>query len=322
MNTAMDLDTALDDIIKKRKNNNSSKNQKHKQQQQRQNNKTNKGPSNNNNNKNNKVGNGRRNNNNHNTIGKSFNNNHNVRPGGKGTNNNLTISSRSKTINKARNNNTFNLRRAGGINGRQQKQQLQERQKNNNVSSSVKPSDIVITKKVPRNNNNNNNFNKNSGRINQYPQGIPSTRIPTQMATKRGFAIRGSSYGSSSMMYNGVSNGISIRGESGPAIVLISNLDPGTNAEDIRMICLQFGQVSNCDIAVDQMGRSVGEAEVEFVHKQSALDCINKLDNEVADGRILRVILRDRPTGVLNGYMNQTVRSAVIAPTRSGFTSA
>ena len=75
----------------------------------------------------------------------------------------------------------------------------------------------------------------NSGRINQYPQGSPSTRIPTQMATKRGFAIRGSSYGSSSMMYNGVSNGISIRGESGPAIVLISNLDPGTNAEDIRV---------------------------------------------------------------------------------------
>ena len=52
------------------------------------------------------------------------------------------------------------------------------------------------------------------------------------------------------------------------------------------MICLQFGQVSNCEIAVDQMGRSFGEAEVEFVHKQSALDCINKLDNEVADGKL------------------------------------
>ena len=56
------------------------------------------------------------------------------------------------------------------------------------------------------------------------------------------------------------------------------------------MICLQFGQVSNCEIAVDQMGRSFGEAEVEFVHKQSALDCINKLDNEVADGKLFLIL--------------------------------
>ena len=112
------------------------------------------------------------------------------------------------------------------------------------MASSVKPSDIVITKKVSRNrnqndnNSHNSNLNLNSGRINQYSQGASSTQTPSQMATKRGFAIRGSSYGSSSLMYgNDINNGISIRGESGPAIVLISNLDPGANAEDIRVSC-------------------------------------------------------------------------------------
>ncbi|KAI8143264.1 hypothetical protein BJV82DRAFT_612014 [Fennellomyces sp. T-0311] len=87
------------------------------------------------------------------------------------------------------------------------------------------------------------------------------------------------------------------------------------------MICQQFGQISHCEVAVDRTGRSFGEAEVEFVQKQSALECITKLDNEVADGRILRAILRSRPSSMVPGYMNQTLRS-VIAPSRSGFTSA
>ncbi|KAI9320184.1 hypothetical protein BX666DRAFT_1811651, partial [Dichotomocladium elegans] len=78
--------------------------------------------------------------------------------------------------------------------------------------------------------------------------------------------------------------------------VLISNLDPGANAEDIRMICSQFGQVSQCEVLLDRAGRSLGEAEVEFMHRSAALDCIAKLDNEVADGRVVRAILRNRPT--------------------------
>ncbi|KAI9268983.1 hypothetical protein BDA99DRAFT_570202 [Phascolomyces articulosus] len=324
MSSAMDLDSSLDDIIKKRKNN-SSKNQKNKQQQQRSN-KQNQG----NNNK--RVGSGRRNNNNNNSNNRgnasnnSYNNN-NGRRNGRGNNNALSLSSNSKTINKSSRNNNPIARRTGQQ--QQKQQQQQQRQKYKNVpastsSNAIDPSKIVITKKVSRNNNNkknnnsNNNVPMNNGRMNPFS----NEQAPTQTPINRGLAIRGASYGSSSMMYsNGVSNGISIRGESGPAVVLIRNLDPGVNAEDIRMICVQFGQVSNCEVAVDQMGRSFGEAEVEFVQKQAALDCINKLDNEVADGRHLRAILRDRPSGVVNGYMNQPVRS-MIAPTRSGFTSA
>lgn len=95
---------------------------------------------------------------------------------------------------------------------------------------------------------------------------------------------------------------------------------------------------------MDRTGRSFGEAEVEFAQKSSALDCVARLDNEVADGkdssflgkerkaytddvgllgRLLRVILRNRPTSVpaTSGFIGQPLRS-VIAPTRSGFTSA
>ncbi|KAI9494389.1 hypothetical protein BDB00DRAFT_787227 [Zychaea mexicana] len=136
----------------------------------------------------------------------------------------------------------------------------------------------------------------------------------------------------------GGGGGISIRGESGPGIVVISNLDPGANAEDVKTACQQFGPVVRCDVMVDHAGRSFGEAEVEFGTKAAALDCVSKLDNEVADGRVLRAVLRSRPGpqpmvsspsqqqqhGVPAGpasFASQTLRS-VIAPTRSGYTSA
>lgn len=52
------------------------------------------------------------------------------------------------------------------------------------------------------------------------------------------------------------------------------------------MICAQFGQVAHCEVLVDRTGRSFGEAEIEFTQKSAALECINKLDNEVADGKL------------------------------------
>lgn len=35
---------------------------------------------------------------------------------------------------------------------------------------------------------------------------------------------------------------------------------------------------------MDRRGRSFGEAEVEFAQRSGALECIARLDNEVADG--------------------------------------
>lgn len=64
------------------------------------------------------------------------------------------------------------------------------------------------------------------------PVGIqPATR-------ERGLAIRSAAYGaelqhSPQLPFYG--NGLSIRGESGPATVLISNLDPRASEDDIRV---------------------------------------------------------------------------------------
>lgn len=69
----------------------------------------------------------------------------------------------------------------------------------------------------------------------------------------RGLSIRGASYGTSSSSpfgspmgssMAGHSGGINIRGESGPATVVISNLDPSANAEDIR-VCVIYKRLYN-----------------------------------------------------------------------------
>ncbi|KAG1045309.1 hypothetical protein G6F43_011297 [Rhizopus delemar] len=100
-------------------------------------------------------------------------------------------------------------------------------------------------------------------------------------------SIRGRSHAASSP------SGLSIKGESGPTTVLIAGLHRGTNSEDVRLVCEDFGNVLKCEVLRDRMGNSFGEAEVEFSSKSAALDCIAKLDNVKADGQYLRVILRE-----------------------------
>ncbi|KAI7900742.1 uncharacterized protein BX663DRAFT_516355 [Cokeromyces recurvatus] len=87
--------------------------------------------------------------------------------------------------------------------------------------------------------------------------------------------------------------GLSIKGESGPATVLITGLDPGANSEDVRISFEQFGNILHCEVLRDRAGRSFGEAEVEFSTKSAALDCIAMMDNQLADGKFLRIILRE-----------------------------
>lgn len=48
-----------------------------------------------------------------------------------------------------------------------------------------------------------------------------------------------------------------------------------------------FGPILSCDILLDPMGRPLNEAEIEFVHSNSAEECVSKLDNGIADGNII-----------------------------------
>ena len=83
------------------------------------------------------------------------------------------------------------------------------------VSASTRPTGFF-----GGNNNNSNNANSNNS--------IGNTN----------FNIRGLS--------SGINSGMSIRGESGPSIVVISNLDPGANAEDVKVKDLTKAKENLC----------------------------------------------------------------------------
>lgn len=90
------------------------------------------------------------------------------------------------------------------------------------------------------------------------------------------------------------STGMSITGESGPTLLLISGLDKQANSEDLETSLEVFGHILSCEVLRKRDGSSYGEAEVEFSTRKAAMDCIARLDNQMADGRILRVLLRDK----------------------------
>lgn len=88
----------------------------------------------------------------------------------------------------------------------------------------------------------NSNSNNNNKQLPSMIRGVGHNNAQ-QSVMHRGLSIRGASYGASSSfgspmgssMGGGNIHGINIRGESGPATVVISNLDPSANAEDIRV---------------------------------------------------------------------------------------
>ncbi|KAG2180951.1 hypothetical protein INT43_008531 [Umbelopsis isabellina] len=158
------------------------------------------------------------------------------------------------------------------------------------------PSSIIITKTVtPKL-----NTKAEKPRLNRSP---PAAQKPVGGG---GNQIRGISGNS----------GFSIRGGSGPTTILIRNLDPGANAEDVRAAFMSFGEVLDCELAVDRSGRSLGEAEVQFASRDSALKAVQQLDGELADGRVLRLSLRDNNAKSERSLFGQSVRSMVSSSVR------
>lgn len=60
---------------------------------------------------------------------------------------------------------------------------------------------------------------------------------PTMITTASHRHQQPSSFNIRGLSGSGNGNGLSIRGEAGPSTVLISNLDPGANAEDVK-VCI------------------------------------------------------------------------------------
>ncbi|KAI9281614.1 hypothetical protein BY458DRAFT_499114 [Sporodiniella umbellata] len=200
-----------------------------------------------------------------------------------------------------------------------------------NKNRGADPSQIIITKAISTQKKIVKETPKILSRMGSSPATVaPKTVLNHRMATQpvkstiSARPVERTNVERSSISIRGRSNaaspsGLSIKGESGPTLVLISGLDRGTNSEDIRLVCEDFGNVLKCEVLRNRMGDSFGEAEVEFSTKNAALDCIAKLDNAKADGQYLRVLLRDtKPTPPRNYAASQISSIISTSSTSSG----
>lgn len=222
--TPMDLDSSLEDLIKKRKNKPNNNNQKQQ------------------------------------NGGKKQQQNNKPRPS-------IQVQTKAKVTKPQRHNSGINAR----LVNREQRVSIQvsnffflqstktgplftsknQPQKQKEQPRTADPSQIIITKAIApgsiqsRIGNNNNRVNKKSpsienksllgGRLGKQQGGKESNRVETHIYQRSAspavsnFSIRGRS--------NTVapSQGLSIRGESGPTLVLVTGLDPGTNDDDVKV---------------------------------------------------------------------------------------
>jgi RNA recognition motif-containing protein len=85
---------------------------------------------------------------------------------------------------------------------------------------------------------------------------------------------------------------ITIKGEAGPCVLSVSNLDRGATASDVEQCFMKFGEITNIVLFYDQYQQSTGNAEITFKAKKEALSAIDNLNNAVADGHVLSVQLK------------------------------
>ncbi|KAF9159689.1 hypothetical protein BGX21_011098 [Mortierella sp. AD011] len=82
---------------------------------------------------------------------------------------------------------------------------------------------------------------------------------------------------------------LSFKGEGGPVTVEIENLDPGTTAEDVKVVCSRFGEIKSCIC-------SNGFSQVTFARRAAGLAAVETLNGKKADNnQILRVSMRKTP---------------------------
>lgn len=66
-------------------------------------------------------------------------------------------------------------------------------------------------------------------------------------------------------------------GNRGQARLMISNLHFRVSDNDIKDLFKEFGQIKKLSVHYDKSGRSLGNAEVVFMNKSSAVKAIKKV---------------------------------------------
>merc|ERR1712130_297250 len=106
-------------------------------------------------------------------------------------------------------------------------------------------------------------------------------------------------------------SGLSSRGGSsrfaggGCNVVYIGNLPWSIKWQDLKDLCLTYGDVTRADVQMDEEGKSKGFGIVRFSNDMAAQDCVMDLNGRELDGRVLNV-REDRHYGV--PYMKGQVK--------------